>query len=368
MAVQNNVKNNVKTTSATKSNVKTKTSTKNTNTTKAASGRPMPGGKAPRRKKKESDFFYINRKLPCFLMMLCSLAIVAVVALNLLPAFVPTLAENDIIKLALKYTTPYRAMDKTPIDQRTEETITNENGESVTVEYQDKTQYFTLGDLLMGSVNNLTGAYDDADSTPKDDPASAAEDVTNGENVTTGTDAEETVEVSTTPFYDDYKAKEKASGYTDGIAMMIVAYAPFAIVLLLVIAIINMLKALFALFGKRVFKRFGLASIIALVCVVAIVLVGIGMISLHVSVETQAESLSFEIGRIVDLLMSTFESAPETAVAEAAAEVTEGPEAVATVELPFQANLGLIVLFALPVVCLVLSFVTRKKIPYAIFD
>ncbi len=356
----------VKTATKTKTAVKSTTSTKNTNK-KTSSGRPMPGGKAPRRNRKESDFFYVNKKLPCFLLFVCFLVIVAIVAINILPALVPSLAENDIIKLAVKFTAVYRIMDETPLDEREGASSDSAEGEEGSGEsgYVDQTVYITMGDLLMGSINNLTGKYD-AEGETADPEAASAEEVAGAE----GAAGEETAEgeTSSSPFYDEYKAKEKASGYTEGIALTLVAYAPLAIAVLLVIALLNMIKAFLALFGKRVFKRFALASIICIICAVAVMLVGVGMVSLHTSVETGAETLSFDIGRIVDILMSAFESAPETAeaAAEAVAEVAEGETAV--VPLPFQANYGLLIITALPVVTLLVSFASRKKIPYAIFD
>ncbi len=370
---------NVKRTVHTTSNVRTKTSSKNTNM-QSAKGRPMPGGKAPKRSRRESDFFYVNRKLPCLLLMVCFIAMIAVVAVNILPSFVPSLAENDIIKLAVQYTAPYRIMDTTPMDQREDEIVIDENGEETTVEYQDQTVYITLGDLLMGSINNLTGKYapDTEDGelgsgTLDSGTASAAE--VPGSGTAEGDIEGEEEEVSKSPFYDAYKVKELASGYTEGIAMTIVAYAPLAIALMVVIALINVLKAFFALFGRRVFKRFGLSAIICLICAVAVVLVGIGMISMDISIATAEENLTFEVGRAVDLLMSAFESAPETAeevvetVAAIAEEVVDGAEeAEVVIPLPFQANLGLLVLLVLPIVSLVLSLGARKKIPYAIFD
>ncbi len=354
-----------KTATKTNTSVKSKTSTKNTNT--KSQGRPMPGGKAPKRNRKESDFFYVNKKLPCFLLFVCFLLIVAVVAINIIPALVPSLAENDIIKLALSFTSVYRVMDETPMDEREEAgDSTGEEGEEGETGYVDQTVYITMGDLLMGSINNLTGKYDAEGDATEGDGAAEAEELPTEE----GAEGEESTEaVSGTPFYDEYKAKEKASGYTEGIALTLVAYAPLAIAVLLVIALINMLKAFLALFGKRVYKRFGLAAIICIICAVAVMLVGVGMVSLHSSVETGAETLSFDIGRIVDILTSAFETAPETAAeaAEMAAEVAaEGEEVV--VKLPFQANYGLLIITVLPVVCLVLSFAAKKKIPYAIFD
>ncbi len=357
-----------KTTTSTKTAVKSKTSTKNTNKKSTTQGRPMPGGKAPKRNRKESDFFYVNKKLPCFLLFVCFLLIVAIVAINILPAFVPSLASNSIIKLALSFTSVYRIMDETPMDQREEADTSSGDAEGEEGEasgYQDKTVYITMGDLLMGAINNLTGKYATEGEAPEG--AAEAEEVPDAEAGEAGDATEEVVETSATPFYDDYKAKEKASGYTEGIALTLVAYAPLAIAVLLVIALLNMIKAFLALFGKRVFKRFGLAAIICIICAVAVMLVGVGMVSLHTSVETGAETLSFEIGRIVDILMSAFDSAPETA--EAAAEAVEAVEGeTAVVPLPFQANYGLLIITVLPVVCLLLSCASKKKIPYAIFD
>lgn len=333
-------------------------------------GRPMPGqsvGEQPKdekkkRNRKESDFFYVNRKGVCFFMFVVFLIAIIVLFSGVL-GMMPSLKDNAAIKTVLKFTAVFQIKDMTPLSER--EDTTDEEGN--TVAYQDKTQYVTFVELIMGAINNITGKSSAEDAEPEvqaDEPA-------DGED---GTESAGGFDTST-PFYDGYIEMAEVKGISDNIAVTLIKFVPFALIAFAVFALWYMIKAFAALFGKRVFKNFGLGSILMIICAATTVLVAIAMISVYAA-EAGAEEVTLQFGAIGDYITGLFESVPADA-AEAAArlqEIADAREAAIAagetppVVVPFTAAWGQVVLLVLPVITLVLSFGARRKIPYSIFD
>lgn len=328
-------------------------------------GRPMPGQKpgeeAPKkgRRRKESDFFYVNRKGVCFLMFVVLLIAIIVVGSGVL-AMVPSLKKNSAIGMILQFTAVFQIKDMTPESERVP--TVDEAGDEV--EYQEKTQYVTFMELIMGSINNLTGG---AATEEGEEELKLLADEEGGE------DADATEEESgggfdmSTPFYDGYMAQAEVKGISDNIAVTLMKFMPFALVAFVLFALWYMIKSFLALFGKRVFKNFGLGSILMIVCAATAIVVAIAMISIYAA-EAGAEEVTLQFGAIGDYFGGAFKSGLDilTAAEEAAAEATE--EGATLTVLPFYMGYGQLILLALPVVTLVLSFGARRKIPYSIFD
>lgn len=329
-------------------------------------GRPMPGQRpgeeAPKkgRRRKESDFFYVNRKGVCFLMFVVFLIAIIVLGSGVL-AMVPSLKNNSAVKMILQFTAVFQIKDMTPASER-EDTV-DEEGNTVT--YQDKSQYVTFMELIMGSVNGLTGGSSD------EGEAEVQADVEDGE----GTEEAGGGFDTSTPFYDGYIAMAEVKGISDNIAVTLIKFMPFALVAFLLFALWYMIKAFLAMFGKRVFKNFGLGSILMLICAATTVVVAVAMISVYAA-EAGAEEVSLQFGAIGDYFGGAFQSIPADAE-EAASRLQEAMDAAQAaidagetpaVQVPFVMGYGQLILLALPVVSLILSFGARRKIPYSIFD
>ena len=317
-------------------------------------GRPMPGQKpgeaAPKkgRRRKESDFFYVNRKGVCFLMFVVLLIAIIVLGSGVL-AMVPSLKNNSAVSMILQFTSVFQIKDMTPESERAD--TTDEEGN--TVQYKENTQYVTFMELIMGSVNNLTGGSSDegeAEVQADGDEGDVAEEEAGGFD-------------TSTPFYDGYVAMAEVKGISDDISVTLVKFMPFALVAFLLFALWYMVKAFLALFGKRVFKNFGLGSILMLICAAIPIVIAISMISIYAA-EAGAESVSLQFGVIGDYFGGAFKTGLELLNASQAAEASEGTLTV----LPFYMGYGQLVLLVLPVVTLLLSFGARRKIPYSIFD
>lgn len=316
-------------------------------------GRPMPGQRpgeeAPKkgRRRKESDFFYVNRKGVCFLMFVVFLLAIIVVLGSGVLGMMPSMKENSAMSMIFKFTAVFEVKDLTPESERTP--TVDEDGNEVA--YTEKSQYVTFMELILGSVNGLTGGSADAGE------AAAQADEGDGEveEAAGGFDM-------STPFYDGYVAMADAKGISDDITVTLMKFLPFALVALVVFALWYMIKAFLAMFGKRVFKNFGLGSILMLICAAIPIVVGISMISIYAA-EAGGE-VSLQFGAIGDYFLGAFKTGLKIANDAASAEAAEG----ALTTLPFYMGFGQLILLGLPVVTLLLSFGARRKIPYSIFD
>lgn len=248
---------------------------------------------ADKEEKKGKDYFFIMRKFDCFLMFLFLLVAVALFAISYL-AIVP------------EYTSFAIAPDLTPEEERIATEV-----DGVLVDYVDKSEHFSVVDPVIGLLKRIPVVGDVLSS-------------------------------QETPFYDSIMTKVDI-GYTNTIAGIAAEFFPIAMILFVILALIYMIKAFFGMFGKRIFKRFGLGAILMLICG-AVSLFGIVAANMDVT----AEALDFS--GIVTILMGGI-SSPDPATAPT-----------------YVGGFGLLALLALPVLVLILSMFARKKVPFSIFD
>lgn len=381
----------------------------------AAPRRPQPKEKPPvqKNRRKERDYFFIMRRGVCFLIMLLALVWVGVIALNYL-GIMP------------QYTAYLVAPDLTPLDQRedVETDQTDEDGNVIIQEYVDQSVYISVTDPVFGALKKLfnlemkdaddnsmspfydsfspaiSGAEEEADAdgvtdeedkdaetdgedeivaeaAGEEDEATDGEDdatADEGENEATegeeGEDGEnaETVEEDTSVKFGyvsantdiDPAAREEDSMGT--VASMAFDYAPVVLIVGAVFALIIFILAFLSLFGRRIFKGFGIMSIIMLLGGIGVLIAGMAAMGNYMgypAYDAEGTVVSvLDFAKISDFLLGMFSGAPETAL---------DPE-VDAMPLKLVAGYGLIALVVIPVVMVILSIFARKKVPYSIFD
>lgn len=378
----------------------------------AAPRKPKPKEKPPvqKNRRKERDYFFIMRRGVCFLIMLLALVWVGVIALNYL-GIMP------------QYTAYLVAPDLTPLDQRedVETDQTDEDGNVIIEEYVDKSVYISVTDPVFGALKKLVGLdmqddqgnsmspfYDsfspaisgteeeaDADGVTDEEDKGAETDgedeivaeaadeedeATDGEDEATdaegeegedgeeGTGDEEAVEEDTSVKFGyvsantdiDPAAREEDSMGT--VASMAFDYAPVVLIVGAVFALIIFILAFLSLFGRRIFKGFGIMSIIMLLGGIGVLIAGMAAMGNYMgypAYDAEGTVVSvLDFAKISDFLLGMFSGAPETAL---------DPE-VDAMPLKLVAGYGLIALVVIPVVMVILSIFARKKVPYSIFD
>ncbi len=242
-----------------------------------------------KRIRKGRDYFFVMRKFVCFLVFILfavCLGVFALGYLNILPDYVSLFVEPDY----------------TPKDERF-----TENEEGVLVEVEDKSAHYSAMDPISGFIKKMFGM----------------------ENI-----------LGPSQKYDSMVEKAE-SGATDMITSMILTYFPIAMVLYILTALISMIKAFLAMFGKRIYRLFGLSAI-WMIIFGAVTAIG-GMAS-----NLPPES-ALNFGEIVPFLMSYL-----TRMTNA------GPQTAA--------GFGLFALLGVPVIIIILSMFMKRKVPYSIFD
>ena len=380
----------------------------------AAPRKPKPKEKPPvqKNRRKERDYFFIMRRGVCFLIMLLALVWVGVIALNYL-GIMP------------QYTAYLVAPDLTPLDQRedVETDQTDEDGNVIIEEYVDQSVYISVTDPVFGALKKLVGLdmqddqgnsmspfYDSfspaiagseeteenenagenendentdggdeivaeaagEDDATADEGENEATEGEEGENEATegeeGEEGEEAVEEDTSVKFGyvsantdiDPAAREEDSMGT--VASMAFDYAPVVLVAGAVFALIIFILAFLSLFGRRIFKGFGIMSIIMLLGGIGILIAGMAAMGNYMgypAYDAEGTVVSvLDFGKISDFMFGVFSGAPETAL---------DPE-VDAMPLKLVAGYGLIALVVIPVVMVILSIFARKKVPYSIFD
>ena len=380
----------------------------------AAPRKPKPKEKPPvqKNRRKERDYFFIMRRGVCFLIMLLALVWVGVIALNYL-GIMP------------QYTAYLVAPDLTPLDQRedVETDQTDEDGNVIIEEYVDQSVYISVTDPVFGALkklfnlemkddsgNSLSPFYDsfspaisgseeteenenagenendentdggdeivaeaagedDATADEGENEATEGEEGEEGENeATEGEEGEEAVEEDTSVKFGyvsantdiDPAAREEDSMGT--VASMAFDYAPVVLVAGAVFALIIFILAFLSLFGRRIFKGFGIMSIIMLLGGIGVLIAGMAAMGNYMgypAYDAEGTVVSvLDFGKISDFMFGVFSGAPETAL---------DPE-VDAMPLKLVAGYGLIALVVIPVVMVILSIFARKKVPYSIFD
>ena len=371
----------------------------------AAPRKPKPKEKPPvqKNRRKERDYFFIMRRGVCFLIMLLALVWVGVIALNYL-GIMP------------QYTAYLVAPDLTPLDQRedVETDQTDEDGNVIIEEYVDQSVYISVTDPVFGALKKLVGLdmqddqgnsmspfYDsfspaisgstetdtdeeenDGGENKEDIVAEAAgetedEETTDGEENTDGEEAtdgeegaaeEETAEEDTSIKFGyvsantDIDPEARAQDSMGSIASMAFDYAPAVLIVGAVFALIIFILAFLSLFGRRIFKGFGIMSVIMLLGGIATLIAGMAAMGNYMgypAFDAEGTVVSvIDFSKISDFIFGVFSGAPETAL---------DPE-VDAMPLKLVAGYGLIALVVIPVIMVILSIFARKKVPYSIFD
>ena len=352
---------------------------------------PVPVKKNNR---KEREYFFIMRRGVCFFIMLLSIIWVGVFAMNylgILPEYTSFLAQPDL----------------TPLDER-EDIDTgevDEDGFAIVEEYVDKTAYVSFIDPIFGALKNILGVDMGTDENGESlsafyegtlaqlAPEAAAEEETEGEG-----DGEEDIVAEAAPEADEeaegdgevsegeegdaeaepeeeeevvFKPQISTAVITDeareadsmtSIAGMAWTYFPIVLVAGAVVALIAFILALLSLFGRRIYKGFGVMSIIMLLAGVVAFVAGLAASGNYMGnpmmLEDGTVTSVIDFSQVMPFAMGLINGAPATAI---------DPETT-TAPLTMVAGYGLLIIVAIPVIILILSFFARKKVPYSIFD
>ncbi len=264
--------------------------------------------------RKERDYFYIMRKSICFLMFLLLLVSLAGFALSYIKVeqipkkYIAVYAETEAAPVAVdeeKEEGEEQEIKTTETDQEGEEAEEGEEGSEQAK--AESGEYYSVLDPIFGFIKNISGKL-------------LNKEISLGES----------------PLYDKMLAKSEV-GMTDIVARIALEYFPVAIIIYAITALIMMFKAFFSLFGKRIFKKFGLGSIIMIICGGIIALAGLAFMT--------EPNLKMAYGNIVNILLNGI--------------LGKGG---------FAAGYGLVGIIAIPVLILILSIFAKKRVPYSIFD
>ena len=352
--------------------------------------KPVPVKKNRRR---EREYFFIMRRGVCLVIMLLALVWVGVFALNylgILPEYTSFLIQPDL----------------TPLDERidVETGELDEDGNAIVEEYVDKSAYVSFIDPIFGALkevlgvdmgtdedgNSLSAFYEgtleqlapesaseeetEGEGTEGDDIVAEAageeeeeevteDEVTEGEESEEGAEEEEEVvtfppQVSTAVISDEAR---EADGMTQ-IAALAWTYFPIVLVAGAVFALIIIIIAALSLTGRRIYKGFGLMSIIMLLGGIFALIAGLAAMGNYMGnpmlLEDGTATSVLDFSQIVAFMTGALNGAPATAI---------DPETTAQ-PLTMVAGYGLLIILIIPIVILILSFFARKKVPYSIFD
>jgi hypothetical protein len=224
--------------------------------------------------KKRKDYFFIMRKGVCFFMFLILLVSVAFFALSYL----------KISAVPEEYITLFNE----PIDETT------------SINY-------LVTDPIFGFIKNISGQIMDNE-----------------------------INLGDSTLYDDMLSKSE-TGMSDTVAGIVLAYYPLALIIYAITALFMMFKAFFGMFGKRIYKKFGLGSFIMILGAVMTALAGLAY-------ETES-NMQMAYPDVVNIIIGKF-----------------------TGVTTFMGGYGLVALFGLPILVLFFSMIAKKKVPYSIFD
>ena len=277
-------------------------------------------------KKRGKDYFFVMRKFVCFLMFLLMLVAIAYFALSFMKFSI--LPANMQHYGALFVETEPKAAEEVDEEGEGEEEEASEA--DYTRIYGEGEEEEEEGEEEEEEEGGETAPAFDGDTYYALDPLFGA--IKYWSNRLLNSE----INLGESPMYDAMIAKYEA-GMTDTIAPIVILVLPLAFVIYIITALVLMIKAFLGMFGKRIFKCFGLGAIIMLLCGVVIALGGLAFAT--------SIDMAMDFGGIVNVLIGTF-----TGVGG----VTGG--------------YGLLALLGLPLVVLILSMFARKRIPYSIFD
>lgn len=362
--------------------------------------RPAQGGSAKKSKKqpipvkknrrRERDYFFIMRRGVCALMMILSLLWIAVIALNylaILPEYTSFLIEPDLTPMD----------ERLPVEVLDEEgnPVVDEEGNPVVNEYEDKSTYISFIDPIFGALNKVFGVamtdengaskspfYDgviedlvpaettDAENKGEETPegeaskiiaeAAGEEDAEEGEV----NDGEEGESISKPiEMTDELKAQARAEDTRYSLATMVFEYFPILLAVGAVFALVIFLISLFSLFGRRIYRGFFWLSLIMVIAGVAAFFAGMVAMGNNLGAPYYLEDgvtlvSIIDFTQVTYFLTGAFTGAPETAL----------DPTVSVMPLEMVAGYGLLIVVALPIIMLILSLFTKRKVPYSIFD
>jgi len=270
--------------------------------------------------KKQKDYYYVMRKGSCFFIFFFMLIAVALFAVNYLSdtlSFIPKQFTAAFVDVAPK------------IGEEGE--IEGEGEESAAPIFENVT------------LKNADGEEGEEDDEEDAEPSDSFNGVTYnlldpvfGFLKWAGAKVNMNIDLGESPMYDELMSRVEL-GMDDPIAKYTVYAYPVLLIAYIITAVVMLFKALLSLFGKRIYKNFVLGSVIMLIGAVAVLLSG-----LVYSTEV-GESLNF--GGITDVLMN----------------FVSGKDG-------FAAGYGMLGLIGLPVFVLLLSFFSKRRVPYSIFD
>lgn len=262
----------------------------------------LPEDKKPRKRK---DYFFVMRKFVCFLMFLILLISVAFYALSYL----------KLSMVPVEYTALFVEVDKPVANEEDNENTVVAAEEEAEEEVEEEAEpaaaafdgvAYNLLDPVFGFIKYIGAKF----------------------NLT--------LDFGDSPLYDSLIAKVEV-GMSDNIASYVILGFPVAIILYAIIALVMMFKALFGMFGSKIFKKFGLGSFLMIICGAITAFGGLA------ATLDLGEKMVY--ADVVGILMGYLQK-------------TGG----------FTGGYGLLIMIALPVFILILSMFAKKKIPYSIFD
>lgn len=290
-----------------------------------------------KKEKNGKDYFFVMRKFVCFLMfviLLVSVAYFAIgfVGLDAVPEqFTALFVETDAVKKD-------DADDSADDGDKTDD----ENADGEVAANAD------ISSLPLADGSEADATEDDADDEGEEEEESG-KDKSSFDGVAygaldpifgflkyIGNKLNVDLNFGDSPLYDQMVTKVEV-GMNDTVATYIILAFPVAMIIYIIIAVVMMIKAFIGMFGGRIFKRFGLGSILMIVCAVVTALGGLAF--------TTEITGSMNYGNVVGILTGLLTGAGG-----------------------FSGGYGLLILIVLPVLVLILSMFCRKKIPYSIFD
>ena len=376
-----------------------------------------------KRRRKERDYFFIMRRGVCFLMLLLAIVWVAVIAMNylaIMPQYTSFLVAPDLTPLDDRLDTETGEMDDggnaivipyqdksvyisfidpifgalkalfglsmtdsegnsmspfydsfSPAIAGTAENTGNENAEntdgenSENTENTENTENETKGPVAEASENeDGTEATDDTENTEGEDAEGTDDETTEGED----TEGEQTATEDTAIKFGYVEAntnideEARSQDSMGSIASMAFNYAPIILVVGAVFAVLLIVFAFLSLFGRRIFKGFGIMSIIMLLAGLAMFVAGLAAMGNYMgnpSITEDGVLVSvLDFSQLMNFAFGVFQGAPATAL----------DPATDVMPLTLVSGYGMLIILVVPVVILLLSIFARKKVPYSIFD
>lgn len=357
----------------------------NNGSAKKSKKQPIPVKKNRRR---ERDYFFIMRRGVCSLIMILSLLWIAVIAMNylaILPEYTSFLVEPDL----------------TPLDERLPVEVLDEEGKPVVdaagnpvVEYyEDKSTYISFIDPIFGALNKVFGVamtdengaslspfYDavmedlaPAETEVSENQGNGEEDIVaeaagknddvQEENTENDGAEDDTAVEGPAEMTEEQKAQAIAADTRYSLATMVFEYFPILLAVGAVFALVVFLISLFSLFGRRIYRGFFWLTLIMVIAGVGALFAGMVAMGNNLGAPYYLEDgvtlvSIIDFTQVTGFLTGALSGAPATAL----------DPTVSVMPLEMVAGYGLLIVVALPIVMLILSLFTKKKVPYSIFD